>query len=98
MPGYPKRMEIDTDWISHRATYQVMYLAKRPSYEFMFAIPEDHQRFLSADRPLFQVRFKDQRQTHDVVLNLDELEDFYAGLSQLVEYIKTERERRGRGL
>jgi len=98
MPGSPKRMEIDTDWISHRATYQVMYLTKRPSYEFMFAIPEDHQRFLSADRPLFQVRFKDQRQAHDVVLDLDELEDFYAGLSQLMEYIKIEREKSDCGL
>lgn len=98
MPGSPKRMEIDTDWISQRATYQIMYMAKRPSYELMFAISEDHQRFLSADRPLFQVRFKDQRQAHDVVLDLDELEDFYEGLSQLMEYIKIERERSGCGL
>jgi hypothetical protein len=98
MPGSPKRMEVDSTWKSDRARYQVMYLVKRPSYEFIFAIPEDHRLFLSADRPLFQVRFKDRRQAHDVVLNLDELEDFYEGLGQLVEYIKTERERRGRGL
>jgi hypothetical protein len=97
MPGSPKRREVDSAWESHRATYQVMYLAKRSSYEFIFAIP-DHPPFLSADRPLFQMRFKDQRQAHDVVLNLDELEDFYEGLSQLVEYIKAERERRCRGL
>lgn len=75
-----------------------MYLAKRPSYEFMFAIPEDHPLFLSADRALFQMRFRDQRWTQDVVLNLGELEDFYERLSQLVEYIKVERERRGRDL
>jgi len=91
-------MEVDSAWKSYQATYQVMYLVKRPSYEFIFAIPEAHQQFLNADRPLFQLRFKDQRQAHDVVLNLEELEDFYAGLSQLVEYIKTERDRRGRGL
>jgi hypothetical protein len=91
-------MEVDSAWNSHRATYQVMYLTKRPAYEFSFAIPEEHRLFLSAARPLFQVRFKHQRQAHDVVLNLDELEDFYEGLSQLVEYIKTERERRGPGL
>jgi len=97
MPGSPKRMEVDSAWKSCRATYQVMYLDKRPSYEFIFAIPEDHQLFLSPDRPLFQVRFKDQRQVHDVVLNLDELEDFYTGISQLVEYIRIERERRSRG-
>ena len=98
MPGSPKRMEVDSVWMSHRAAYQVMYLVKRPSYEFMFAIPEDRQRFLSADRPMFQLRFKDQPQAHDIVLDLDELEDFYEGLSHLVEYIKTERERRYRGL
>jgi hypothetical protein len=98
MPGSPKRMEVDSVWKSYGATYQVMYLAKRPSYEFIFAIPENPRLFLSADRPVFQVRFKDQRQAHDIVLDLDELEDFYAGLSQLVEYIKTERERRGGGL
>ena len=98
MPGSPKHMEVDSVWKSSQATYQVVYLAKRPSYEFIFSIPEDHRLSLNADRPLFQVRFKDQRQAHDVVLNLDELEDFYAGLGQLVEYIKAERDRRGRGL
>jgi hypothetical protein len=98
MPGSSNLMEVDSAWKSYQTIYQVMYLAKHPSYEFIFAIPEDHRRFLSADLPLFQLRFKDQRQAHDVVLNLDELEDFYAGLSQLMEYIKTERDRRGRGL
>ena len=98
MPGSPKRMEVDSAWKFHQATYQVMYLAKRPSYEFIFAIPEDHRRFLSADRPVLQLRFKDQPRAHDIVLDLDELEDFYEGLSHLVEYIKTERERRYRGL
>ena len=98
MPGSPKRMDADSAWKSPRATYQVMYLAKRPSYEFMFAIPEDHPLFLSADRALFQMRFRDQPQTHAVVLNLGELEDFYERLSQLVDYIKVERERRGRDL
>jgi hypothetical protein len=97
MPGSPKRMEADSAWKSPLATYQVMYLAKRPSYEFIFAIP-NHPLFLSAERPMFQMRFKHQRQAYDVELNLDELEDFYEGLSQLVEYIKAERKRRGRGL
>ena len=98
MPGSPKHLEVDSAWKSHRATYQVMYLAKRPSYEFMFAMPEDHRRFLNADRPLFQMRFKNRPQAHDIVLDLDELEDFYQGLSHLVEYIKAERERRHRSL
>jgi hypothetical protein len=91
-------MDADSAWKSHWATYQVMYLAKRPSYQFIFAIPADHPLFLSTDRALCQMWFKDQRQTHDVVLNLAELEDFYEGLTQLVEYIKAEREKRDRQL
>jgi hypothetical protein len=98
MPRSPKRTDADSAWKSPSATYQVMYLAKRPSYEFIFIIPEDRSLFLSADQALFQLRFKDQRQAHDVVLNLDELEDFCEGLGQLVEYLKVERERRGRDL
>lgn len=98
MPGSPKRIDADAAGKSHRATYQVVYLAKRPSYEFVLAIPEDQPRFLSADRALVQMRFKDQHQAQDFVLNLEELEDFYEGLSQLVEYIKAERERRHREL
>jgi hypothetical protein len=98
MPGSPKRTDAGPAWKSPQEAYQLMYLARRPSYEFSFAIPEDRRLFLSADRALFQLRFKDQRQAHDFELNLDELEDFYEGLSQLVEYIKAERERRCRYL
>jgi hypothetical protein len=98
MPGSPKRIDADFVWKSPRVPYQVMYLAKHPSYEFIFAIPEEHPLFFGADQALLQMRFKEQRQAHDVVLNLDELEDFYQGLSRLVEYIKAERERRCRDL
>jgi hypothetical protein len=98
MPGSPKRIDADAAGKSHRATYQVMYLAKRPSYEFVLAIPEDHPRPLNADRVLVQMRFKDQHQAQDFVLDLNTLEDFYESLSQLVDYLKAERERRGRKL
>jgi hypothetical protein len=96
MPGSPKRIDANAAWKSQQMLYQVMYMAKRPSYEFVLAIPEDHLRFLSADRALVQMRFKDQPQAQDFVLNLEELEDFYQGLSQLLEYVKAERERRHR--
>jgi len=98
MPGSPKRMDADSVWKSRWAAYQVMYLVKRPSYEFSFAIPEDRPLFFSANRALFQLRLKDQRQAHSLVLTLDELEDFYAELSQLMAYLKAERERRCRSL
>jgi hypothetical protein len=90
-------MDADSAWKSRRAAYQVAYLARRPSYEIIFAIPEN-PLFLSIDRPLVQMRFTEQPQVHDVVLHLDELEDFYQGLRQLVQYIRAERERRGRHL
>jgi hypothetical protein len=96
MLGSPKRIDPDAARKSHRETYQVMYLAKRPSYEFVLAIPEDHPHLLNADRALVQMRFKEQHQAQDFVLNLKALEDLYEGLSQLVEYIKAERERHGR--
>jgi hypothetical protein len=98
MPGSPKHMETDPASKSAQATYQVMYLAKRPSYEFSLAIPEGHPLSLSADQALFQLRLKDRPQAYAVVLTLDELEDFYDKLSQLVAYIKAERERRSRHL
>jgi hypothetical protein len=85
-------MDADSVWKSRRATYQVVYLAKRPSYEFSFAIPEDRPLIFSADQALFQMRFRDQHQPHGFVLNLEELEDLYEGLSQLLEYIRAERE------
>ncbi len=96
MPGSPKRTDADSAWKSQWATYQIMYLAKRPSYEFVLAVPNGHRHLLSADRALVQMRFKDQRQAQEFVLDIDELEDFYEDLSQLVEYIKAERERRRR--
>jgi hypothetical protein len=94
MPGSPKRMDADSAGKSQGAAYQVVYLTKRLSYEFVFTIPEDPPLFHSANQALLQMRFKDQHQVREVVLDLDELEDFYEGLSQVVEYIKAERERR----
>jgi hypothetical protein len=96
MHGSPKRLDADSAWVSQRATYQVMYLVKRPSYEFSLAIPEGCPLVRSADRAVFQMRFRDQHQPHGFVLNAEELEDFYEGLGRLVEYIKAERERRCR--
>jgi hypothetical protein len=93
MPGSPMRMDADAAWKSQRATYQVIYLVKRPAYEFSFAIPEGRPLALSADRAMLQIRFRDQHQPHGFVLNLEELEDFYDELSQLVAYIETERDR-----
>ena len=98
MAGSPKRLDADSTRQSPQVAYQVMYMAKRPSYEFVLAVPEDHHASLNADRALIQMRFKDQADPQDLVLNLEELEDFYTGLSQLIDYIRAEREKRYREL
>jgi hypothetical protein len=94
MAGSANRMDADRDWESHGPTYQVMYLVKRPGYDFIFAIPTNYSLFRNADRAILQVCFKDQRQSHSFVLNLEELQDFYNGLSHFVEYLRAEREKR----
>jgi hypothetical protein len=94
MPGSANRMDADRDGESRGATYQVMYLVKRPSYDFIFAIPQEYPLFRNVDRATLQVCFKGRRQSPSFVLNLQELKDFYDGLSHLVEYIRAEREKR----
>ena len=94
MPGSANRMDADRGWEPRGTTYQVMYLVKRPGYDFIFAIPKDYPLFRNPDRAILQVCLTGQRQSHSFVLNLEELQDFYDGLSHLVEYIRTEREKR----
>jgi hypothetical protein len=93
MPGSPDRMDSGCNWEAMGANYQVMYLVKRPSYEFVFAIPTGYPLVRGVEHAVFQVRFKAQAQTESFVLKLQELEDFYEGLGQLMEYIRIERQR-----
>ena len=94
MPGSPDRMDADGHKEPPGTTHRVMYLVKRPSYDFVFAIPKDDALFLNTDRAIFQVCFKGQRQSRSFVLNLEELQEFHDGLSCLMEYIRTERDKR----
>jgi hypothetical protein len=94
MPGSPEYMDSGCNWDVIGESYQVMYLVKRPSYEFVFAIPTGNPLFRSVEDAFFQVRFRDRPEAGGIVLNQEELEDFYDGLNQLVEYIRTEREKR----
>jgi hypothetical protein len=93
MPDSPHPMGTDSHWELNDSAYQVMYLVKRPAYEFALAIPEALPLFQSADRTFVQVRFRGRCQSQSFVLSWEELEDLYQGLSQLVEYLRTERER-----
>ncbi len=94
MPGSPDDMGSGCNWEAMGANYQVMYLVKRPSYEFVFAIPTGYPLFHGVERAFVQIRFKAQSRIGSSVLKLEELEDFYEGLDQFMEYIRTERQKR----
>lgn len=87
---------VDTEYDSGRLmeSHEIVYLVKRPSYEFCFAVPRRQATQLSAERPLLQVRFKEQCQLSHLVLEIDEVEDFFDGLSRLMEYVRAEEARR----
>jgi hypothetical protein len=90
----PKNDDTEYEWGYIMETYEIMYLVKRPSYEFCFAVPRRQETHLSEERPLLQVRFKDQSQMPGLVLEIDEIEDFFEGLSRLMEYVRVEEARR----
>ena len=98
MAGSHERFESDGPRQSRQVMYQVMYMAKRPSYEFVLAVPEEPAASLNTDGALIQMRFKGRAGPQDLVLNLEQFEDLYAGLSQLFDYIRAERDRRYRDL
>jgi hypothetical protein len=75
-------------------TYEIMYLVKRPSYEFCFAVPKRQETHPSEQRPLLRVRFKESSQIPGLVLEINEMEDFFEGLSRLMEYVRLEEMRR----
>jgi len=76
------------------ATHEIVYLVKRPSYEFRLAIPKSQATFESNGGAIFQVRFTGQSQLHALVLKMGETEDFFDGLSRLMDYIHTEMAKR----
>jgi hypothetical protein len=75
-------------------TYEIMYLVKRPSYEFSLAVPKKHGTHLGEERPLLHLLFKDQLQMPGMTLEISQMKDFFEGLSRLMEYIRTEEARR----
>jgi hypothetical protein len=95
---YPEDVDTEFDWYHLTETHDIMYLVKRPSYEFLFAVPKKHTSFASEERPLFQVRFKDQCQIPGFVLDIEEMQDFFEGLSRLMEYVQAEQAKRQKNL
>jgi hypothetical protein len=83
----PSAENIDTeyDWGHIMETHKIMCLVKRSLYEFCFAVPTRQVGNLSEERPLLRVRFKEQCQMPGLVLKIEEMEDFFAGLNRLME-------------
>ncbi len=73
------------------STHEFVYMVRRSSYEFVFAVPKVPHEFLSDERPVFLIHFKPEGHMQGFILNPEELEDFHAGLDQLMEYMRRER-------
>jgi hypothetical protein len=86
---------LDTDFYRERDAdmYQIVYLIKRPAYEFVLSVPTAPAVDLSGAEALFQLRFRQLHQQREVVLDLKALEDFYDSLSRLMEYLSIERQK-----
>lgn len=86
---------LDTDFDRERNAnmYEIVYVIKRPGYEFVFSVPTAHSADSSDASALFQLRFRKPHQECEVALDLKALEDFYESLSRLMEYVSTERQK-----
>jgi hypothetical protein len=71
-------------------THEIMYVVKRPSYEFCFTVPRKRTTHLCEERPRLLVRFKDQCQIPGLVLDIGQMKDFFEDLSRLIECVGAE--------
>lgn len=90
----PENVDAEFDWDHLRETHEIMYVVKRPAYEFCFAVPRKQTNRMGEERPLLYVRFKDQGQMPGLVLEVGQMEDFFEGLSRLMEYVRAEGAKR----
>ena len=93
MTRSPEPIDGDSDEDPHANAYQVVYLVKRPTYEFILAIPETQTPSHSERPAVFQVHFRNQPQGQGFMLDLQGLEDFYESLSRLMEYVRIEQQK-----
>src|SRR3712207_4579180 len=91
LPRPPEHLDPDDDREDDPEAHDIVYMVKRPTYEFVFAVPKTQVALLRGQQAFFQVRFRNQAGEQGFVLDLEALEDFYEGLSRLMEYISTER-------
>jgi hypothetical protein len=75
----------------------IVYLVRRPGYEFVLTVPPGWPHGLHGGLALFQLHFRGQHDSQAVTLDLAGLTDFYERLSELMEYIHTSQKLRGGG-
>jgi hypothetical protein len=90
----PENVDMQFDWDRMLETHEIIYVVKRPFYEFCFAVPRERATRLHQERPRLLIRFKDQCQMLGLVLEIGQIEDFFEGLSRLMEYVRAEEARR----
>jgi hypothetical protein len=93
MTQSPEHPDTDSDRERDAQMYEIVYVIKRPGYEFVFSVPTIPSAGLSNVSGLFQLRFRKPHQDREIVLDLKALEDFYESLSRLMEYVNTERQK-----
>jgi hypothetical protein len=83
----------DTELDYDAPRYEIVYVTKRPGYEFVFAVPTTPTGGAGKASARFQLRFRGSHREREVVLDLQALEDFYESLSRLIDYVRIEREK-----
>jgi hypothetical protein len=91
---FPENVDTKFDRQCILGSYEIMYLVKRPSYEIFLAVSKRPATYPREERLLLHVRFKDQCRTPGWVLEIGQMEDFFEGLSGLMEYLRAEEARR----
>ena len=63
-------------------------------YEIFLAVSKRQATYPCEERLLLHVRFRDQCRTPGLVFEIGQMEDFFEGLSGLMEYLHAEEARR----
>jgi hypothetical protein len=93
MTPTPEHRDTDFDRERDPNRFQVVYLVKRPSYEFVYYSPTAPAAHPGGEQAFVQMRFPDRHRGQAHVLELEVLEDLYESLSRLMEYLNIERQK-----
>jgi hypothetical protein len=92
MTRSPEHPDADVNRQRDANTHEVVYLVRRPTYEFVFSVPTAASGSLSGEQARFQARFRERQQEQAFMLSLETLQDFYESLTHLMEYVHIEQQ------